>query len=66
MNRPTPLTDKFLHDLRERMEQLKVNQVKLAHDMKTTKQHVWCWFNGKRRPSAEYILSLQQWMKDKI
>lgn len=65
MNKGTPLTDKFLSDLRDKMKSLKIRQTDLAYFLGSKKQYVYCWFKRKRNPNGETILKIQEWDKIK-
>lgn len=60
-----PLTDIFIHQLRDRMKFLKIRQTDLATLLGTSKQYVHCWFKKPRtrNPCGEVILRLQELMK---
>lgn len=60
---PTPLTDKFLADLQVKMNDLKLKQTELSAILGTSKVTVNRYFRGVRRPSSEFVLKIQEWIK---
>ena len=61
--KPTPLTDKFLDDLKNEMDSLELKQTDLARFLGTSKQKVYSWFHHKRKPNGESILKIETWDK---
>lgn len=63
--KPTPLTDKFLEDLRLKMQELKIKKTKLANYLEMPKQSINRYFHTakSRKPTGEVILKIQEWIK---
>lgn len=66
MKRPTPLTDKFIFDLKSRMLDAKINHRRLSKDIGVMEQHAYRWFKGLSKPTSEYLLKIQVWMKENL
>lgn len=65
-NKATPLTDKFIHDLKEKLSRGKIQHVKVAKDLSITKHLLSKWLHRKRNPNGEHTLRLQCWLKDNL
>lgn len=67
MNKPIktrPLTDKFIHDLRLKMqEHPKVTKVSLAEMLQMSKQQLHCYFKRTKNPCSETLLKIQELLR---
>lgn len=67
--RPTPLTDAFISNLKEKMRSASppIRQKSLANFLGASKQKVWGWLTGKtRKPNGEMILKMQIFEKENL
>lgn len=62
----TPLTDLFIHNLKESLDNKGIHQVKIAKDIGVTKYLINKWINRKRNPNGESILKIQEWEKNNL
>lgn len=63
MRQPTPLTDKFLEDLRLKLKDLRIKKNHFAKLLGTSPQVINTYFHNVRKPTGEMVLRMIELIK---
>ena len=55
----SPLTDKFIQDLKDKLDKNKIHKVKFAKQLCVSRVVLYRWLMRRSNPSSEYLLKIQ-------
>lgn len=60
----SPLTDKFIQDLKDKLDKNKIHKVKFAKQLCVSRVVLYRWLIRRANPSCEYLLKIQDRLRE--